>query len=41
MVLREVRQNGLVYPIVAERRLKAFETLVSQPIADIHDGAPL
>jgi hypothetical protein len=36
MVLCKMREDGLVDFIVAERPLKAFETLVSQPIPDIH-----
>jgi hypothetical protein len=40
MVLGQMRQNRFIDAIIAERCLKAFETLVTQPIPEVHDGVP-
>ena len=41
VILGQMRQDRFIDPIVAERRLKAFETLVSQQTPEVHDGSLL
>jgi len=40
VVRRQIRQNSLVYLVVAECRLILPEAQAPQPPTDVHDGAP-
>ena len=40
VLVRQARENRLVYVILAEDRLLLAEAQASQPDHDVHDGAP-
>ena len=40
VILREAREDPLVYLVVSECRLVSFEAQAPQPIYDVHDDAP-
>ena len=41
VLLREARQDPLVYLVIAECRLVSFEAQAPQPTSDVHRGAPV
>src|SRR6185436_12459974 len=41
VLLRQAREDPLVYLVLAECRLVSFEAQAPQPNRDIHDGVPL